>query len=221
MPQPITQDMQRRQLTLPDQFKRKWHFTVEKATDDPTGSFNRVGWKDPLKTPQGFVTVPREVTQEGAWRSIVIDFPAWIAQQETAETQWYDTLMKTARKEYRTIDPKEVGMIEHDHYLRAIVGPKPWPSSTVLKAARDGDRQYLGLGALDNAHRTALGLPIEEAQMSGADAPARVERPSTEIPPEPDKYQDFVSWKARYFGIKDLTQIGKDWQAKKQRAAVA
>ena len=222
MPAPITQRDQRREVTLKDQFGRKWHFTVEKATDDPTGAFNRVGgWRDPLKTPMAFITLPQHVSDEGAWRSIVIAFPDWIAQQETAETKWYDTLYKTGRAEYKKVDPGEAAQFEHDHYLRGIVGPKPWPSSVVLKAAQGGDRQYLGLAALDNEHRKALGMPVLEAQIKGAEAPATVARPTAEIPPEPDNWPAYAAWMARYHGVKDMSIVGTKWQEKKARKAGA
>lgn len=221
MPVIVSQNTQRREVTLKDQFGRRWHFTVEKATDDPTGAFNRVGgWRDPLKTPMNFITVPQHVNEEGQWRSIVIAFPAWLAQQDKAETKWYDVLYKTGRAEYKKVEPGEAAQFENDHYLRGIVGRKPWPSSDVLKAAQAGDRQYLGLEALDNAHREALGLPILEAQVRAAVAPAVVVRPTADVPPEPDTWPAYASWMARYHGIRDMSVVGGKWQERKQRLVV-
>jgi hypothetical protein len=212
MASPKTQAQQRRDLILADQFNRKWLVCVEIGTGDPTGAITRVGgWLDPLQTPQQFLTVPHDDVTMGQWK-VLVDFPAWIEQQEHGEVEWYVELRKQEREAYKRLDPSEVANAENDAYLRERTGPKPWPSSAVLKSAVSGDRQFLGFEPLDNDHRIALGMPIQEAQEIAASAKAKVETPEAGIPAPPDNYQDFVSWAFRYQGVKDYGKAAQMWR---------
>lgn len=213
MGQPKTQNDQRRSLVLVDQFNRRWFVTVEIATGDPTGSITKVGgWKDPLKTPQQYVTVPHGDTLMGQWR-VMIDFPNWIDQQEREETEWALRARRAYMAIYRKLDADDLPHLENDVMVRDAVGRKPWPSSLVLKAARDGDRQYLGLAALDNDHRNALGLPVIDAGKRVAEAPAMVDAPKAAgIPAPPENYKDFVSWAFQYGGAKNIAEAAAQWQ---------
>lgn len=215
MANPKTQADQRRTLILRDQFERAWAVVVEIATGDPCGSkhpYNR--WVDPLHTPQSFITVPHGDMLSGQWR-VEIDFRGWIEQQERGEEEWYVELRKQAREAYKRLDPAEVGTLENDAYVRERTGPKPWPSSTVLKLAQSGDKQFLGFEKLDTEHREALGLAREDAQQIAAAAKAKVTVSAGGIPAPPDTYPDFISWAFRYQGVKDFGQGAQMWREHK------
>lgn len=197
-----TQADQRTEIDIADQFQRVWHGSLETSTGDPTGAFNRVGWKDPLRTPQYFLKMRKGTVLGHAW-TLFVDFPNWIIQQTEAEENWYKSLIKIASEKYARLDPQTVPFLENDPVVRSVAGPKPWPSSAVLKAAVKGDRQYLGFEKLDKDHRDALGLStLADVGTSAeivANAPAVVSAiPSAEaksqVPPPPDRYQDFVGW---------------------------
>jgi len=226
---PILQTDQRMEVTLLDQFQRAWHGCLEKATGEPTGSYNLVGWLDPLRTPPFFVMLKKEAVLGAAW-TLFVDFGAWLDQQRNGEEQWYRDLHKAALDKYHHVAPEQVPQLENDPFIRNAVGPKPWPSSKVVQAAMNGDRQYLGLALLDKTHREALGLSSLAESLAIAqqiaDAPAVVSSvPDPEavktIPPPPAEYPKFVAWAMTYVPEckGDLTAVARHWT--EHKAAMA
>ena len=216
--QPITQQDQRDEYDLDDQFGRTWHVTVEKITGDSTGATNRVGgWDDPLRTPQQFIRM-RKGARRNAVLSVEIAMQEWIEQQQREEEIWVRRMQEVAIGLYKKFNPEDVPHLENDAMVRAATGRKPWPSSVVLEAAMAGDRQYLGLEKLDTEHRKALGLPVLLSRDVIAKADVSVPHPVAEtISPPPDNYPDFVQWAFKTQGVRSLTEVGKMWQDHRTR----
>lgn len=193
----VTQATQRSEFRLPDQHGRRWHGFVEKRTGDICTTPNATGWRDPLKTNRTKFLSLRSGGDDFVQR-MYVDWDAWIDQVTNDEQEWYRHLRECGRLAYKKMDkvPDVTADLENDPYVREIAGPKPWPSSVVLKAAKNGDKQYLGLAELDDAHREALGLPLSTDQRRAATAPAKVSgTPKAEVPTPKDgeTYQEFVA----------------------------
>lgn len=209
-----TQADYRLDLNPKDQFGRKWLVVVEKETMDICGEA-LPAWetakdrpRDPLRTPMNFVRLVRNDVGQADTSRCVVDYDAWVEQQRQATQLWYERLNENALLVYKAI---EMGAdLEHDPILAKLTGPKPWPSIEVVEAARDGDRQFLGLEALDREHRAAI------AQLTLADLKAM---PAVPKAPEitgdedtvPDNYQDFLKWAFKKGGAKDLKQAAQLW----------
>ena len=222
MPQAIkTQANARRDVHPIDQFGRRWFGSIELATGDLTGSINAAGgWRDPLRTPQKFLAMPKDASGFGDLSKIHLDVAGWIAEVEEDERTWYTQLHVIARDVYKRLDPTDIPQLENDAFVRGLAGPKPWPSTSVLQRARDGDPQFLGLEPLDKEHREALGIiTLEDTRHIGS-APAAVGMPKASkasIPDPPDKYAEFVKWAFQHAGVKSLTAAAKLWQEHKAK----
>lgn len=197
---PKNQAEQRTELDILDQHGRQWHTCIEDRTGGTTGGYNRCGWNDPLRHTANYLEMVKGRVMGSLWTLSVL-WDKWINQTVQDEETWYGDLIRIASDKYSVLDPDKVPFLENDPIIRRLAGPKPWPSSSVLRAARDGDKQYLGLDELDAVHRKALGLStmtdIQRKEI--ADSPAFVsaipsEQAKASVPPPPDRYQDFVSW---------------------------
>lgn len=213
MAQAKTQADQRRDRVVRDQFNRKWLVAIEIATGEATGAITKVGgWKDPLKTPQHFLRLAKD--QDGfSTFSLEIQFTDWLAQQRDAETKWYDSLPEIALRIYKRLDRNEGGLLEYDPLISREAGRKPWPSSAVIQAAMNGDKQYLGIDPLDDDHKRALGLSVvTDAPARVAAAPVTVDLPrEAAIPAAPDVWQEFMSWYFKYFS-KNMAAAAAAWK---------
>lgn len=220
MAQTRTQQTQRRDINPKDQFGRKWSMAIELATGDPCGGIFPAGWTDPLRTPMKYLAVPRNEEGQAEIGRLRVDFDTWTAEHEDEERRWYQQLHANARDVYKRLDPTEVARLEQDKFLLDLTGPKPWPSPAVIRAAKNGDRQYLGLEPLDVAHRVALGRETIEDLKAGIPAPApEPVAADTTLPPE--KYSDFMAWAfKRHPGI-TLKDVGEMWQAHRKHLAAA
>lgn len=221
MARETTQQSQRRDIRPVDQFGRKFFGSIEVATGGFTGQINAAGgWIDPLRTPQKFLGMPGDENGDSQLGRLVVDFPSWITEIKQDEAQWYQSLLEIAGQKYSRLDPNDVPHLENDPFIRGLTGPKPWPSSVVLDAAMQGDRQYLGFEKLDDAHKTALGIPLASGAELAARAKVAVPLARTEsapIPPPPNTYQEFVTWAFKYDGAKNLTESAAKWNEHKTK----
>ena len=211
-----SQAQQRRDIHPVDQFGRRWFASIEIATGDITGRLHIAGALiDPLRTPQKFVDMPRDDNGYGDLTRVEVNGDAWIAEVENDERDWYRQLHVVARDVYKRLDPTDIPTLENDAFVRSLTGPKPWPSSSVIRQAMAGDRQYLGLEPLDREHREALGIvTLEDTRHIGA-APATVPMPTAataETPLPPDTYPEFLRWAFQHGGCKgDMAKAAKLW----------
>ena len=230
MPQAIkTQASARRDVHPLDQFGREWFGSIELKTGDLTGVITAAGgWRDPLRTPQKFLAMPKDASGFGILGKIHIDIDGWIAENDEAERQWYEQLHIIARDVYKRLDPTDIPQLENDAFVRGLAGRKPWPSTAVLhrintfdeEGRPSGDLQFLGLEPLDKEHREALGIITLEDTRHIGDAPATVGMPKAElanVPEPPETYAEFVKWAFQHAGCKDLTTVAKLWQEHKAK----
>lgn len=208
--QPVTQWNQRRFLSPSDQFGRKWHMSIEIITGDPTGAILPAQWDDPLATPGKYVEIPREGGQTVLGRCEV-RFDKWIQDIEQDERSWYQQLHENALQKYSHIDPLKVDELDKDKFLLSLTGPKPWPSSDVLRAAQQGHRGFLGLTEMTMDDRAALKKLTLRDLKAGAGLQSSVA--GTEAPPAPpETYKEFIQWAYRFGGAKTLPEVGAMWQ---------
>lgn len=229
MAQVKNQSDSRRNVHPVDQFHRMWFGSIETATGDfcslirPASPAGRPSWVDPLRTPQAYLQMPKDESGYGQLGKIEVQFDRWITQLEADEVEWYKQLHVVALTVYKRVDPVDVPHLENDAFVRDLTGPKPWPSSVVVKAAQGGDRQYLGLEPLDTEHMKALGLvAAADVRTFVENAPQAVAAPAaatSEFPPIPETYQEFVSWDIKYGGAKNLTEAAAHWKAHRANLA--
>ncbi len=139
------QAKQRRAVRLEDQFGRWWHTYVEKATGDPCCGISPIDWADPMATPQIYLRVPRHEDGSTVAGKIEVQFDRWIESIRSSTEDWLNTIDEAGRVSYKITTPEERALWPQDEYLMKIAGPKPLPTVETLMAARDGDRQLLGL----------------------------------------------------------------------------
>lgn len=170
MAQPKTQPDYREDYNAEDQHGRLWLLTIEKATMEPCGELVAAGWSDPLRTPREFLVQVRNKQGKPVPDRITVDWPAWMRRKRQDDSDWKRMFFRVGQILYKNgFDPHKHA---DDEYLLSQVGAKPWPDLAVLKAASQGDAQFLGLEPLDTAHEVMLGLvPAEPA------APKRRGRP--------------------------------------------
>lgn len=203
-----TQADQRREINPKDQFGRRWGGTIEIATGDPTGAFVPCGFPDNLCNTKNYLRTYRDEFGNVDLSRVEVNFPLWVRDIEEAERSWYEQLHRNAIHVYKSIEPEKVATLDQDKFLMDLTGPKPFPSSDVLRAAMAGDRQYLGFEPLDRAHREALRMETLEDLKSSASTPTVVDVAS-DLPP--DTYPEFLKWVfAR--GTKSMKEAAALWQ---------
>jgi hypothetical protein len=189
---PHDQKAMRRDVNPRDQFGRKWLLTIELVTGDPCGEVVPAGWSDPLRTPMNRVRLAFNEDGQVDLSRCHVDFDRWIDEIEDSERGWYEELHRNALHVYKAVNPSDVGALDQDKFLLDLTGPKPFPSSTILKRAKAGDRSLLGFEALSVADRIALRLATladAKAAPVGTPTPAPT---SADAPP--DTYPAFISW---------------------------
>jgi hypothetical protein len=220
MAQPHTQADERRPMNPRDQFGRKWAMTIELKTGEPTGGVYPAGWADPLRTPMQHVRMTRNEDGQVEMGKVRVAFAEWRTEIEKAEQEWYVELHKNALHVYKAVDPSDVAKLDQDKFLIDLTGPKPWPSSEVLRQAETGDRHFLGLEPLTPQARAMLRMPTLADLKAG---PAAVPTPMVAEDPftPPNTYQEFVSWVMRTGTVQpgDLKAAAALW--KEHRANVA
>jgi hypothetical protein len=189
---PSDQKAHRRDLNPRDQFGRKWLLTIELVTGDPCGEVVPAGWSDPLRTPMNRVRLAQNEDGQIDPSRCHVDFDRWISTIEDDERGWYEELHRNALHVYKSVEPSDVVKLDQDKFLLDLTGPKPFPSSDILKRARAGDRSLLGLAPLSVADRIALRIAtLEDLKV----APVGTPPPAPTSPDTPpDTYAAFVTW---------------------------
>ena len=207
----LTQNDQRRWIAPIDQFGRQWSMQIEVLTGDPTGGINGGNgptwpYGDPLRTPQQYVELERQGPSSDIGRCQV-RFDRWIAAIEADEDLWLQNRNEIVAAKFPVI-PED---LDHNPLLIKFTGPKPWPSSDVLRQARDGYAPFLGQAPLSAADRVALVRPTLRDLQRGPAVP------ETDGPPE--TYKEFVGWAMRGGHAKNLTEAAKLWKEHQQLLA--
>jgi hypothetical protein len=211
-----TQADYRRSINPKDQFGRKWGMSIEIRTGEPTGAvlpaWGAVG--DPLRTPMHLVKMVKDENGQAELGRCTVDFPAWIAEIEHAEKQWYDRLYENALA--KNLELTDLATLETHKILLGLTGPKPWPSSDVLRQAVAGDRKLLGFEPLTAVERALLKIPTLEDLKAGT-----VKAAGTLADGPPENYQDFVKWAFSTGQATDLATVGKLWSEHRARLQAA
>ena len=137
---------QRRYARLEDQFGRWWGAQIEKSTGDPCAEVSPVGgWNDPLNTPQRYLRPPQHEDGTTISGKIEVDFDRWMDSIRGSEDDWNQTIQVAGKETYKITTVAERRQWAEDPVLKAIAGPRPFPTMEMLVAARNGDRNLLGL----------------------------------------------------------------------------
>lgn len=211
----------RRNVNPKDQFNRKWSTAYELITGESTG-----GWYpawgalgDPLKHTSRYLNFTRNEDGQFETTRCVIDFGQWIQDIEAEERMWYRQLNEIAISKYSIIDPKTTGDLDKDPFLVNLCGPKPFPSSEVLRKAQQGYQPFLGLAPLSAHDRADLKIRTLTDLKAGP-APVEVEHKAVEAGP-PDTYQDFVKWSMSRGEAKTLTEAAALWRTHRELSGAA
>lgn len=129
----------RKDMNATDQWGRKWLVQIQKETMQPCGAIEAC-FTDPLGTPMQYLSVP-----EGNLNTILIDYPRWIRDLETAHREYEDRAADLAHQMYG--DQFERALKRRPRELVRIIGPAPLEVERV-KLAAAGDRGWLGLEPL-------------------------------------------------------------------------
>lgn len=246
MPAPKTQRDYRRHMTVVDQFGRKWALTIEIATGDPTGVIMPAKWRDPLRTPLKYLTVPKEQGQP-VWGRITCDFEQWVNDQQASEREWKVRLWEIGQ--LKNPGGFDAATAEQNEYLLSLAGPKPWPSSLALLEAAAGDPALLGLAPMTKHAREMLNKVAFEdivgefkKKVVGAESEGdgtvtehleggetrRVGVPRKPVEPTaciggagPTTYQDFVKETMKAGLAKNVKEAAVLWQQRKAAMAAA
>ena len=228
-----TQRDYRRSMSAVDQFGRRWSLSIELASGAPTGGIRPGGWVDPLRTPQKYLTVPKEYGQP-VWGRITTTFETWVDDQQAAERDWKVRLWEVGQLKY---DKRfDAATAEQDEYLISLAGPKPWPSSAALLEAAAGDPALLGLAPMTRHAREMLNIVAFEdivGPMRGtvnAEEPAPVKVPVVPkvVAPQaqiggggPTTYPQFVKETMKAGLAKSVKEAAALWQQRKAAMATA
>jgi hypothetical protein len=137
-----------------DQWDRPWLLSIELATGDPTGLILPAGWDDPLRTPQEYITVPKNRFNQPSWGRVHVDYPPWIRKVAQDQKDWRMQFLNTAQQQFK--GKFKTDEIWDDPYIQELVGPKPYPSVELLERARTGDREVLGIVPVTSPEVLAL-----------------------------------------------------------------
>ena len=234
MPTAKTQRDYRRSMVAVDQYGRRWSFSIELASGDPTGGIRPGGWKDPLRTTEKYLTVPREHGFP-VWGRITVDFERWVEDQQAAERDWKVRLWEIGQeKQGSKFDPANA---DRDDYLLHLVGPKPWPSSVALLEAAAGNPALLGLAPMTRHAREMLNIvafediigpmkgqtpePEPEVVRVPAPAPKAVDPAQPIGGGGPTSYQVFVKETMKAGLAKSVKECAVLWQQRKAAMAAA
>lgn len=217
---PTQQKDHRREINPKDQFGRKWGMTIEIRTGDPTGSCTPCGFTDHLRNSANYLRTAKTEDGQVDLSRVIVDFPTWTMHVEDDERGWYEQLHRNAMQVYKkgSLSPEDVRALDSDGFLLDLTGPKPFPSSKVLKAAARGDKQFLGLEPLDRAHREALCLPTMD-DMQATQQEQLTKGATASLPP--DEYTAFVKWAFANDPKMTMTAVGKLWAEHKANLQAA
>lgn len=203
----------RRNVNPKDQFGRKWSTAYELVTGEATGGWTPA-WGalgDPLKRTSNYLAMGRNEDGQVEPTRCVIDYDLWIQDIQQAETGWYRELNQIAIAKYSIIDPKTVAELDKDPFLTNLAGPKPFPSSDVLKRAKAGYKPFLGLAPLSAADRADLRMrTLEDLKAGPAPVELKASQTASTLPPE--TYPEFVKWAFEGGHAKTMTEVGKLWR---------
>lgn len=204
----------RQDLNAEDQFGRAWSLTIEKATGDPTGQITQAGWDDPLHTPQKYLHIPRNKFGQPAMGQIAVDGAHWIQDIKADLTGWVQRLYACAQKFYPAgFDPRT---IHEDPVVAQAAGAQPWPSVSVLQAAMNGHKGFLGLAPLTEADRKALNRQtVEDLLREAAERVGGIvtQEPVTVPAPGLETWQQFYARRAKD-GL-TMQQASLEWRTRK------
>jgi len=156
---PTTQPEQRTDMQVEDQFGRRWLYSMENKTMEPTGLIDRVGWSDPLNTPQKYLRVPRNKFGRPELGKLEVQFGRWIEDQYhelEGEAGWRANLWNIAQQKFPGLTTVEE--MEAHPVIRKLAGPKPWPSVEALERAAGGQPCLLGLQPIWQNVRTEIAM---------------------------------------------------------------
>jgi len=134
-----------RDTKLKDQFGRMWHCTISRKTGQPMGCPSPIGWDDPLKTPNSYLTVPLWEDGEPRTDEVLVDFESWIADVDQNSVHWDMAITVMGEKKFPLASSEERDKWPENPHLTKEAGPKPFPSRETLIKAMNGDRDLLGL----------------------------------------------------------------------------
>jgi len=231
-----TQRDYRRSMNAVDQYGRKWGLNIELATGDPCGGITTAGWSDPLRTPEKYLSVPRESGQP-LWGRLKVDFERWVDDQQQAEREWKVRLWEIGQQK----NPAnfDAATAEQNEYLVSLAGPKPWPSSAALLEAAAGDPALLGLAPMTRHAREILNIVAFEDIVGPMRGKVVEPEPEVEkvVPTGPAKkavepnapiggggpttYQTFVKECLKAGRAKSVREAAALWQERKAAMRVA
>ena len=226
MAKPKTQFDQRRSLVAKDQYGRPWTVNIELATGDPCGIIIAAGWDDPLEQTYLHLRIPRDAYGTQQWGSIEVQWEPWITDTVGYEQAYRTRFIEVGRDMNKgTFDPEKWAK---NPYLIDLVGPKPWPSSEVLRMAKAGHQELLNLVPMTKVGRKLLGREtldeLEEAAFVASTpeipptASAVVGSASVPKPAKPrkaSKYNAFVSAALSSGDAKNISEAAALWREQK------
>lgn len=201
----------RRNVNPKDQFGRKWSTAYELITGESTGGWTPA-WGalgDPLRHTQAYLNFSRNEDGQFETTKCVIDFDLWIQDIEQAEKQWYTQRNQVAIAKYSVVTPEMVDRLDDDKFILDQTGPKPFPSSEVLKRARDGYKPFLGMAELSSQDRADLRLRTLQ-DLKSAPKSAPVVEPTGSLPP--DTYPEFLKWAFARNPKTTMAEVAAEWR---------
>ena len=233
MPAAKTQRDYRRTMVAVDQYGRKWSFSLELASGAPTGGIRPAGWRDPLRTPQKYLTVPKEYGQP-VWGRITLNIEQWVEDQQQAERDWKVRLWEIGQDKQGS--KFDAATADRDDYLLHLTGPKPWPSSAALLEAAAGDPALLGLAPMTRHAREMLNIvafediigPLKGQENAPEPVVERVKVAPKVVEPQvqiggggPTTYPQFVKETMKAGLAKSVKEAAALWQQRKAAMATA
>lgn len=224
MTQEMNQQNWRHNANIPDEFGRIWLVNLDKRPDGG-GSWGLasppmpVGWTDPLRTPAQYIDQPVGVggrTDPNKLR-VLPGLQKWVATQKRHEADWKQRAFMVAQRLFGTAAHQMIQ--SEDETLMLEVGPKPFPSSTVIQAAINGHKGFLGLAPLTKDDRALLG--VQNLEDMGYAAEPTVAEPSPAAEPEPRMSFFAFAAKMKKEGITDKDEIRTFWDVYKAETVKA
>jgi hypothetical protein len=128
-------------MNLKDKFGRKWLVSIEHTRRGPAlvGAIIAC-FDDPLRTPQKYMTNPREAPY-----TLTIDYVTWAADQAAACAEWDAKKDEAGRDIYEErFDPDKpvADLPGHGRELLRFMGTRPTDPSVIERAAA-GDKDLL------------------------------------------------------------------------------
>ena len=226
-PKELTQAARRRSFNAMDQFGRLWLANIEVASGAACSPLVPAGWTDPLRTPAKYLKLRNAFAIQAAGSPVTVDFDRWIADMEGPDGksglqgEWKLRLYEIGRENNKvSFNPVEA---ETNEYYLHLAGPKPWPSAAVLRMAKAGHRELLGLAPLTIVGRKLLGLETAEDIEAGFTQPEQV-KAAAPVPtadttgyPEGLGWTEFVKYAKEQGHAKNMSEAAPLYNQYKQR----